>query len=77
MKMVDCYECKKEIAFIDAKPLWNRLDREPDFLCQACSRGIRRCDDEMELAALISKKFIQDNQPERLSERTPKGEATV
>jgi len=62
MKMVNCYECKKELKFIDAKPLWNRLDCPPNFLCKECTGDIPRVEDECELAQLIAKKFIKDNQ---------------
>ena len=67
MKMVKCFDCNKELKFIDAHPLWNRFDREPDFLCSSCAKDIPRCDDELELVKIISNKFINDNRPERLN----------
>jgi hypothetical protein len=65
VKMVNCYECKKELKFTDAKPLWNRLDKDPDFLCEECTKNVPRLDDEFQIAALIARTFIKHNQPER------------
>jgi hypothetical protein len=65
MKFVNCYECKKELKFTDASPLWNRFDAPPDFLCEECSKGASICEDENRLALMIARKFARDNQPER------------
>lgn len=65
MEMVNCYDCKKELKLIDAKPLWKRMDSPPDFLCGPCTLGIARCDDELQLARIMAIEFVKDNQPER------------
>lgn len=70
MKMVECHDCKKSVKFIDAKSLWNRLDKDPDFLCPDCSKNAILIDDERELATILAKKFISDRQPERLNGQT-------
>jgi hypothetical protein len=47
------------MRFIDAKPLWNRLDRGPDFICEECSKNAIRIDNEIEIAAVIARMYLK------------------